>query len=229
MALSWLTRTVELSRQEVLGLRLRAIVYRQLGQDHAAKGDLDAAVALDPREPHLLADRGALLLAQGQTATAQADFDRAVELRGDEAEPLLERAVLFFGTLKQYALAIKDMDAALAKAQPAERVWFGLVREALQRQVDPAANHLSALVPLTQVPWHDELLRVARGEVVADVLLARVRDATDRRELRVAASLWPRASGRPPLAESPWRAAQRKPDPDDVACALLRTLPTPTD
>ncbi len=227
-ALSWLTRAVDMSRQEVLGLRLRAIVYRQLGHDDAAKGDLDAAVALDPNEQHVLADRGALLLAQGQTATAQGDFDRAIELRGDEAEPLVERAILFYADQRQYPLAIKDMDAALQKAQPAERVWFALLREALQRQLEPAANQLSAVAVLGQIPWHDELLRVARGELAADGLLPRVRDATDRCELRLAALLSPRASALPALGEAPWRAAKRLPDPADVGCAVLRGLPAPT-
>lgn len=226
-ALRWLDRANQLNANDVRGWVLRGQVLVQLGRLEDARHALDRVVALNPRHASGLAMRGHVLLVQGDATAAQADFDRAVELLGERATAWAERAVLYHAARGQWPAALRDLDAALARAYPAERVWLAIMRHAVARTIDPKAPPPAALQPNGQVPWQDALIEVVSGRREASNLAARRRSPQERCELAVAAWLWASETGREVRLAPPPTVFARQPGMlHDLECALAARLDT---
>jgi tetratricopeptide (TPR) repeat protein len=103
---------LELRPDFVPGYVYRAGLHAELGNDEAARRDVQAGLALEPANPHLLSIRGELAAAAGELSAAAAAYEQAIA-----ADPSLQaawagRAALAFeqGDLDG---ALSDLDQAL--------------------------------------------------------------------------------------------------------------------
>lgn len=221
-ALETIDRALALDPAFGLTHQQRARVHLARGALDAAQADIDQAALLDPELADLAADRAMIRRAVGDLAGARAALDAAVDERPGDGRRWIFRAVLAHPPADPAALA--DADRAVARARPAERVLFALIRSALHLRADRPRPALPA--PAGEIPFHDALLPVARGD--ADpAALAALRHRTTAPEQRCALTLalW-LAAGDP---SAPWpdpgplgapTATQPAADPDP-ACALI--------
>lgn len=118
----------------------------QSGQDEAALGEFNQALALDPYNTQALYGRGLIYQSHNQHEFAIADFSAASGLTPQKVEPLLARAASYLA-LDKPKEAAADMDEA-ADADPGNaQVWAtrGLAYERLGDKTKAAASYSRAL------------------------------------------------------------------------------------
>ena len=93
-------------------LHARAIAAAQAGRFEQALQLLDAALALVPRHPPALVDRGNVQRLLGRRGAALADLDRAVEAKRDYPDAHFHRAFLL-GEMGRVEAALAGYDAVL--------------------------------------------------------------------------------------------------------------------
>lgn len=107
----------------------RGIVEFRLGQTDRAMADFDAALALAPRQPDALINKGITLLASGGSIDAALDLLNA-GIAGDPHRPW----VGYYGRAVAHELAGRDAEAYHDYRQAAElKPGWTLAREALAR------------------------------------------------------------------------------------------------
>jgi tetratricopeptide (TPR) repeat protein len=96
-----------------------ALAYRNRGNDYAAKGDLDKAIAdlneairLDPNDADARYDRGLTLGEKSEWDKAIADYGEAIRLKHDFADAYYERGVAH-GEKGEWDKAIADYSQAI--------------------------------------------------------------------------------------------------------------------
>jgi len=226
-AMGWLNRALEIDPTYVAGLLQRAVVHLARGELQDARADLDRAVAALPSADHVLTLRAILRLRQGLRSAARADFDRQLELRGGEADSWVARAIFLHGVGGDWKAALADMDRAAALDARGRRVFYGLLRHVIARRLDARTADLSTLRPDGELPWADELLRLARGEADPAAVVDGIYLPEQRCLYRLVAPLWAQATGKGKALRPrvfPRAFANRPALPYEPACGLQRAI-----
>ncbi|MEZ4473642.1 MAG: hypothetical protein R3F60_23200 [bacterium] len=231
-------------------LRSTAEVWLLLEEPAAASRVLGRALARDPEDAAALRLRARALWRQGDAAGARVDAARAGQLApldpagrrllaalrladGDDlgGRALLaagpDRAVLGLAPAGDFATALVELDAAAQAATPAERAPLALMALAIAlrlegpTRLEARAAHLGVGAGL---PWLEDLGRVVRGEAEASILGGRLRQHRARVcEATLALGARAHLAG-DRVGAADQLAQSRDGDPDDLPCALARSL-----
>jgi tetratricopeptide (TPR) repeat protein len=138
------------SASEAQAHAAQGLALARSGQDEAALGEFNQALALDPYNAQALYGRGLIYQAHNQHDFAIADFSAASGLNPQKAEPLLARAISYLA-LDKPKEAAADMDEASQSDPNNAQVWAtrGLAYERLGDRTKAAAsyNRVLALRP----------------------------------------------------------------------------------
>ena len=140
--------------QRAITLGFRSDIHSRHGNDTAALSDLNRAIALDPHNAHILADRGALFSNLDRYDEALADCNLAVTLAPEDASICSRRGSVYWN-MGRYDEALADMDCAVELT--AQESWPLMHRGAallqLQRYDQALVDFDRAIRLDPQKPW----------------------------------------------------------------------------